>query len=246
MDIDVGGYQRAAWRLETEGITSVSFPRPVQIDKLVGQKAAKQGRDVVSIRQTKRVVGMQELWEKIVMDFVKYCQTSELRSIVIDSATLLWNIAHSAHLQQLQEKQMAQNPGIDDNLLRERLQPIEYGPANDRMRMLLHTARMFSKNLVLTHYPRSVYAEMPNSKGEIVSYATGAQEMDGFKETAKLVDVIVWLFVSVNQKGSKVPMAQIHKFGGVGLEVVGMNVPATYQGLINLRTMARQTITGGK
>ena len=240
-DVDVGGYRRAAWRLQTEGIESKGYPRPIQVDKLMGT----QGDPSTRIAIPKKVEGMKELWQQIVTDFVAACTDTEVKTVVVDSATLLWNVCHQSHLQELQEKQLANykkaKPGtpFDENDYRERLQPIEYGPANDRMRTLLHTARSFSKNLVLVHYPTDEYGTIPDGKGNMVEGKTGTIILDGFKETKKLVDLVVWTSIKeVMNAGvaEKQPVCKITKCGleGAGLAAVGLEIPATYEGIVNI------------
>lgn len=246
LDIDVGGYRRAAWRLDIEGVESNSYPKPIQIEKLLGQTGSPSTR--ISI--PKKVEGMKELWQQIVQDFVDACTNKELKTIVIDSSTLLWNICHQSHLQELHERQLIQwrnrNPKtpFDENEYRERLLPVEYGPANDKMRTILHTARSFQKNLVLTHYPTDEYGAIPDAKGNITEGKTGVKVLDGFKETVKLVDLVMWLSIKERiDKGvkTKEPIARITKCGleGMGLDAVGLEIPATYDGIINLQRMMR-------
>lgn len=240
-DVDVGGYRRAIWRLSSEGVESKSYPKPIQIDKLMGTT----GSPTTRISIPKKVEGMKELWQQIVTDFVAGCMDEAVKTVVIDSATLLWSICHNSHLQELQERQLAihkkRNPNVpfDENEYRERLQPIEYGPANDRMRTILHTARSFQKNLVLTHYPTDEYGPMPDGKGGMADAKTGRKIIDGFKETLKLVDLVVWASVKETMKdgvSEKQPVCKITKCGleGAGLAAVGLEIPATYEGIVNI------------
>jgi len=243
-DIDVGGYRRAAWRLPIEGVESKGYPRPIQIDKLMGNI----GSPTTRITIPKKVEGMKELWQDIVTDYVAACMDKEVKTIVVDSATLLWNVCHQSHLQELQEKQFVmhkiKNPNrpFDENEYRERLQPVEYGPANDRMRTVLHTARSFGKNLVLTHYPTDEYGTISDSKGNMVEGKTGKRVIDGFKETLKLVDLVVWVSVketSASGVTTKEPVCKITKCGieSMGLNAVGLEIPATYDAIINLKNL---------
>jgi hypothetical protein len=248
-DTDVGGFRRAAWRLaaeELEQVESKSYPKPIQIEKLLGQKGSPSTRVIVP----KKVEGMKELWQTIIQDFVDACMRAETATIVIDSATALWNICHQSHLQELQERQLTQHikqhKGIpfDENDYREKLLPVEYGPANDKMRTILHTARSFQKNLVLTHYPTDEYGVIPDGKGNMVEGKTGKQIMDGFKETLKLSDLVMWLTIketSIQGVKTREPIARITKCGleGMGLDAVGLEIPATFEGIIELQRMMR-------
>jgi len=258
-DIDVGGYRRAAWRLQTEDAESKGYPRPIQIDKLMGTRGSPSTR--ISI--PKKVEGMKELWQLIVTDFVVACMDTEVKTVIIDSATMLWGICHNSHLQELQERQLSRwkaesktrNTPFDENSYRERLQPMEYGPANDRMRTIIHTARSYNKNLILTHYPTDEYGPMPDGKGGMADGKTGRKILDGFKETLKLVDLVVWASVKSsmvlsdpsNPQSQKVeekqPVCKITKCGleGAGLKAVGLEIPATYEGIVNLVNLLKGT-----
>ena len=248
-DTDVGGYRRAAWRLSKEElaqITSKGYPKPISVQKLLGQTGSPSTRVLIP----KKVEGMKELWQQIAQDFVDACMKEDVVTIVVDSATALWNICHQSHLQELQERQLAQHlrthKGVpfDENEYREKLLPVEYGPANDKMRTVLHTARSFSKNLVLTHYPTDEYGVVPDAKGNMVEGKTGAKIMDGFKETVKLSDLVMWLSVKESRVEGKIvkqPTAKITKCGleGMGLDAVGLEIPASYEGIINLQRLMR-------
>lgn len=242
-DVDVGGYRRAAWRLDMVGVTSKSYPKPIQIDKLMGIIGSPSTRVTIP----KKVEGMKELWQQIVTDFIAACMDAEVKTVVIDSATLLWGICHNSHLQELQERQLyrwkadfkTKNVPFDENDYRERLIPVEYGPANDRMRTILHTARSYNKNLILTHYPTDEYGAMPDGKGGMVDGKTGKRILDGFKETLKLVDLVVWASVKeivTAGVGEKYPVCKITKCGleGAGLKAVGLEIPATFEGIVNI------------
>jgi len=245
-DIDVGGYRRASWRINTEGMTSKGYPKPIQLSKLMGSILDEvTSRNIIP----KKVEGMKELWQQIVFDFVAACQDEEVKSIVIDTSTMLWVICHSCYLQELQEKQFSQydaskngNRPWDDNMYRERLQPIEYGTPNDRMRTLFQIARSYSKNLILTHYPTDEYGGVADGRGNIVEGKTGKKVIDGFKESVKLADLVVWNKIvdrEVNGINTKQVVSQITKCGlaGLGLSVVGMEMGASYESIINLRNL---------
>ena len=78
---------------------------------------------------------------------------------------------------------------------------------------------------------------------------TGKIILDGFKETVKLVDLVVWTRIAervVTVQDSppfmeKYPVAKFAKCGieGMGLKAVGMEVMASYEAIINLRNMMR-------
>jgi len=233
------------------------YPKPLNVSKLLGQLLGK-GPNQASVRQIqvpKRVEGMRELWQTFITDFVYVC-SQPVAAIDLDSATMLWSTAHNARLQELQEIQLykwgkdtvTKNTPMPEDEYRERLQPIEYGPPNERMTTLLQTSRSFRKNLILTHYPTDEYGMIPDGKGGMKEGKTGTLVIDGFKHTAKLCDLIVWTSVKENAvvvdgktKIVRQPVAKIAKCGieGMGLDAVGREIAASFDGIISLRNLMR-------
>lgn len=247
-DLDVGGFDRAAWRIPTaelEQVVSKAYPTPIQMEKLMGQ--VKEGP---TIRFPKKVVGVKEVWQQIIIDYVEACQDPNCMTIAFDSATQLWFICHRSYLQELQERQVYRflhnKEGVripnrteehfPENDFREKLQPIEYAEPNDRMRSLIYTARSYGKNLVLTHYPRDVYAQRPTDRG-IEEYKTGDVEPDGFKDTRKLVDIEIWVDTIVKGENAGTSFATITRSGleGLGTLATGLRIVPSYQGIIDLQ-----------
>lgn len=228
-DLDVGGFDRAIWRVSPEEISSKPYLIPIQMEKLLGSKRE------TTIHFPKRVVGYREVWEQIVVDFVAACQDPKVETIIMDSATQLWTIAHTSLLQLKQEIQLAANPNLADIDLREKLKPVEF--PNDRMRSIIYNARGSHKNLVLTHYPRNVYKQKVTEKG-VEDYKSDELEPDGFKDTQKLVDIVIW--IEFNEKTTQVH-ARITKCGleGLGTAAVGLEIEPSYQGIINLQKSMR-------
>jgi hypothetical protein len=238
-ETDIGGFKRASWRFAAEknGIISSPYPLPMQIDKMMGNTATKDaGGKVLSIRQSKKIVGLSELWQKFVGDFVKAIESTEpeFKTLVIDSGTMLWTVNHRSYLQQLQEKQMSKPDYKGEQELRDNLISIEYAAVNERMTQLFNAANSYGKNLVLTHYPKEVY-ESIYRVDHYESVATGKYDIDGFKESRRLADLIVKLqWVTV--KNERKVVGKIEKCGlpGLGSMAVGMEIEPSYQALEQL------------
>lgn len=283
MDVDVGGFRRASWMFEPprrtdmkvkellagEDISSLDitqfdivskpYPKPLQLEKMMG--VISSGTPSTRIVEVpKKVVGMKQLWQSIITDFANICQ-QPVGTIVVDSNTMFYNICHQTRLQELQEIQeykwrtdpATKGQQIPEDEYRERLQPIEYGVAYDRMKAVYHTARGYRRELVLTHYPTDEYGKVPDPRGTggLVDGKTGNKIMDGYKDTGKLSDLVVWLSIQertippakVGGQSTSVrePIAKIHKCGirGMGLSAKGMEVPASYEGVMNLMNLMR-------
>ena len=254
LDIDVGGYRRAGWRFEADGITSHSFPKPLtpaDIAKMKGLESVAPSVRTQAI--PKKVEGMKELWQKIIDQIVDDCINNPTKSIILDSATLTYKIACDAYLQELQEKQLikwkANNPNrpFDENDFREKLQPMEYGSVYDRLQRIFHTSRTYQRNLILIHYPTDEYGMMPDGKGGFQEGKTGKTIIDGYKETAKFSDLVVWTHakeIAVKGKNVRQVVAKITKCGiqGMGSVAVGMEIEPSYEAIVSLKNL----MTGGK
>jgi len=262
LDIDVGGYKRAAWRLDTADIETHSFPKPLtdaDIAKMKGIVSPPQA-STRAAAIPKKVEGMKELWQTIIDQFVKDCLTKELKSVILDSATMMYKIGCDAYLQELQEKQLIRwkkehpTTQFDANDFRERLQPIEYGVVYDRLQRIYHTSRSYRKNLILIHYPTDDYGPMPDGKGGFQDAKTGKIIIDGYKDTTKFSDLVMWLTLKShmvpsdpsNPKSIKIeyPIAKITKCGieGTGLRALGLEIPATYEGIVNIVNLLRGAV----
>lgn len=265
LDLDLGGFERAAWRLESEDIAikrlqanesiervvwtkvelaSKPYVAPLQKEKLLGIQ--KNG---VSVRFPRQVVNVKELWQEIVTDIVNICSIPLIKTIVVDSATQLWSICHQGLLQEKQEVQLSQGVKAESDKFREKLMPIEF--PNSRMRDLIYTVRSFGKNLVMTHYPKDVYAEKLVGE-KVESYKTGEVELDGFKHTVALDDLVLWCYTEVDRRKevAKKPNPDYNKFvprakislkcglRGLGMKAVGVELPEpSYAGLMELQKM---------
>lgn len=258
LDLDVGGFDRAAWRIDLTGIESKPYPTPIQMEKLMGLK--KEG---VSIKFPKRIIGIKEVWQQIVIDFVAAVNRPEINTIILDSATQLWTICHRGYLQESQERQLyrfthdkegrpipnRKEEDFPPNEFRERLQPIEYAEPNDRMRTLIYTARSYGKHLVLPHYPRDVYKQKATDRG-IEDYKSGDIEPDGFKDTQKLVDIVIWVEQverdALDPEGKKIGKEQVVEakitrcgLQGLGTAATGLAIEPSYQGILDLQESMR-------
>jgi hypothetical protein len=226
LETDVGGFNRAAWRIDTKGITSTTYTPPVPMEE--------SGVKKITVKFPKKLMGIKELWQQIFLDYVRACRDPKVSTIVIDSATELWTICHRGYLQELQENQLA--AGKTEAQIRENLIPVEYADPNARMRQLINAAKSYQKYLVLTHYSKDVYVTV--QKGDKTeSMPSGEITIDGFKDTGKLVDLVVRLDLT---KTGEVEAKIVKKcaLAGMGTTALGMTLPEpSYQGLVDLRNM---------
>lgn len=255
MELDIGGFERAAWRLPPEtrilqldaeqslkdiqwdewDVVTKPYPIPLQLERLIG--AQQQG---VTIRFPRRMVGYKPLWEKIVVDFVDAVQSPAVKTIVTDSATKEWEICHRSVLQDKQDIQLVSGKIKEsDSNFRERLQPVEY--PNEKMHSVIYTAKSFGKNLVLIHYPADEYKEKVTDRG-VESYTTGNKIPDGFKKTREAATVVIWTYLDKeNIPRAKIddnPLTKKCSIAGMGVRAIGLELPEpSYQGLMDLQEM---------
>jgi len=250
LDVDVGGFARAAWRIDVEGVESYSFPKPLTDADIAKMKGITTEASTRTVSYPKKIEGTKELWQNIIEQIVADCLAQDIKTIIVDSATLHYKIGCDAYLQELQDKQVLKwkkdhpSTPFDENDYREKLQPVEYGVVYDRLQRIYHTSRSYRKNLILIHYPTEEYGSISDGKGGVTEGKTGKIIMDGYKETAKFSDLVLWLSIKETMVGGvpdKQPVAKITKCGleGMGLSAVGLEIPATYEGVINLQNTMR-------
>jgi len=106
-------------------------------------------------------------WGRFKEEYKRVLTHSEVRTVVIDTATELWELCRMAGLGKLTQ-----------------VLPHHYGPVNAEMREVIRTAYGYDKNLILLHKMRTQYV---NDKW------TGKYERNGFKDTGFAVQVNVRL-----------------------------------------------------
>ena len=125
----------------------------------------------------------QPIWKDFETQYKAALKDPEIATIVIDTATQLWEVVRLAHFERVQ---------IESGVSRKRLQPVEYAEPNSLMAAVIKAATSSGKNLILTHYIREVY----DDEGK----RTGRYEPDQFKGTNGLADIILTI-ESVRKKG---------------------------------------------
>lgn len=228
IETDVGGFNRAAWRIDTRGIATTTYIPPLPMEE--------SGTKKITVKFPKKLIGIKELWQQIFMEYVKACRDPKVKTIMIDSATELWSICHRGYLQELQETQLAGGMKETDKLFRSNIIPVEYSDPNARMRQLINAAKSYQKYLVLTHYSKDVYVTV--QKGEKTeSMPSGEVKPDGFNDTGRLADLIIRL--EINKQGD-VGAKIVRKCALAGIGTTGLGMELTevsYQGLVDLRNM---------
>lgn len=130
-----------------------------------------------------RLKGFIELWQYFNTAFVNAVMNPLVRTVVIDTMTLLTKYKQSAYLQELQQKAPAGAQA------RQQLLQIEYASPNSDIRTVVNTANGLGKNLVVTHHLRDEYGKTLQSDGSVREGPTGRLEHDGVKDIMRLVDV---------------------------------------------------------
>jgi len=122
----------------------------------------------------------QAFWNTILKDYNKSLEDDKVKTIVIDTASAVWEARRMAYLADIRE--------LDPN--RKALVPQEYFVPNRDMKMLITQAALHKKILIVVHHTRPEY----DANGR----ETGEEVPDGFKYTGDLVDVELWM----NKKNS--------------------------------------------
>lgn len=218
LEFDVGGFDRAKYRFKEDVasgniITSykdgkgkehlLRYVMPYQYDAIDATK--------LTVRPSKRITGIKELWYRFLVNYMQLLEDDGIATVVVDTATLLWEICATAYLQEKQELQLDVKGNVLPNeKLRVNLLPIEYREPNIRMRGIIYQAKAHGKHLVLTHHAKDEYAMMP-VKGEMVEARTGRKERSGWGQLGDGADVIVHTYIKMEKqdKNKRVPYCKV-------------------------------------
>ena len=149
--------------------------------------------DNVTIKQSKIITGVKELWYEFLMEYLKFLQSKEIATGIIDTGTLFWEVICTAYLQEKQELQFDSKDNLlPGERLRVSLLPIEYREPNIRMRGVIYQAKAHGKHLVLAHHARDEYKPMLNTKtGNIEDGRSGKRERSGFASLGDSADLML-------------------------------------------------------
>ena len=107
----------------------------------------------------------QKLWEQLKSDFYTALDHPEIRTIILDTATDIWELCRLAVLGRLSQ-----------------VQPFQYGEANEEFKDLFKEAIGSNKNVILLHQVKKEYAN---------NQPTGDYERAGFSKVGYLVQVLI-------------------------------------------------------
>jgi len=183
------------------------------------------------------VASMLSLWDVFMDDLRVACETPEIKTIVVDTGSVLWRIATQAHLERVQKEKPE----------RVNLIQIEYAKPNTEMRGAIGAVKAYGKNLVMVHHVGGIYKDVLTAKG--VEQQRVGDTWEGFGGMGGMVDIVVRAYIDHVQgnyiagKGltyTQVPTIAIET-SGVTLAAEGMTLPnpkyETLMGLLNaLRT----------
>lgn len=125
-----------------------------------------------------KVHGMIAMWDAFVNDVMTAYSTPWVRSVSMDTGTMVWSVATTAHLERVQ----ITNPD------RQNLIQIEYSRPNTELRGLYGGATTYHKNLCITHHVGGLYQDQLTSKG--VEQMRVGDTWDGFSKMGTLVDLV--------------------------------------------------------
>jgi hypothetical protein len=231
MDLDLG-FERAENRFESSSdIHKINSNLSEFLSTLNGipQDAIITRRYPVPILWPgQNIQGMIALLETVTTDIGTAYMTPGIKSVVVDTGTVLWTVATSAHLERVQQR----------NEQRQRLQQIEYARPNAEMRALYGAARSYNTSLVITHHVGGVYKEQLGTQG-IESMRVG-DTWAGFTGMGGVVDIVGRTGITRNGTNDITPMMQVETCGySLALEGQMLENP-TFNGVLdtinNLRT----------
>jgi len=155
-----------------------------------------------------RIRGVLEVWEsQIIPDIMEILGTPRIKSLLLDTGTIMWGTDKDAQLQRAQ----------GNNATRISLKSIEYAVPNQEMRALLGSAKNHGKNLYIPHHIGGVYEDVLTTQGTD-SIRIG-DTWDGWSHLGAIVDVIV-------KTGRQTPASGIGPIPEITIETCGYTLSA--------------------
>lgn len=194
MEFDIGGFERSCRNLPhllikdwyNQGlIKREQFIMPFQLGEIDPIKEI--------IRPSKIIVGMKELFYQFAVKFIGHLKDPNIKTIFVDTGTLLYEVTCTGYLQEKQELQLPLKPdgmGKDGRPLRVSLLPIEYREPYIRMRGFLYQAKAHGKHLVLTHHASDEYGLIRLKDGTMGEGKTGKRVLHGWGQLGDGCDVL--------------------------------------------------------
>ena len=189
MELDIGGFDRAKYRFKKEIDAGLIRYEPFIVPFQIGNFDPAN----LTVRPSKIVVGMKELFYQFVGKFIQH-MTDDTATIVVDTGTLLYDITCEGYKQEKQELQLPLRPdgmGSDGKPLRTILQPVEYREPYLRLRGIAYQAKSHKKHLVVTHHAADEYDATLQKDGTIANARTGKRELHGWGQWGDSADVIL-------------------------------------------------------
>ena len=240
-ELDPGGLDRAIWRLNDKAKANIhraNFYVPQQADptslatlrSTIQLKREGKIANRANLRQVQNgaLVGMTELWYEFLSWYIEQLDDPAIRSIVIDSGSLLWDLCHQSHLQEIQSL----SPG------RTSLTSFEYADPNTKMKGIIAAAQQTDKNLIFIHHTDNEYQDViiDGKKESIVA----GQKHKGWNHIRPLIDLELWFDLKTANKTttneSKISLS------GVTMRGVGRTYPNPTWDLVMNDLDAQRTI----
>lgn len=199
MEFDIGGFDRANRNLPhlpirdwvDQGlIRNESYVMPFPIGSIDLKN--------MSITPSKIIVGMKELFYDFAVHFIAHLKDDNIKTIVVDTGTLLYDVTCSGYLQEKQEVQLdaSGNLRAGEKALRVSLLPIEYREPYTRMRGFAYQAKAHGKHLVVNHHASDQYGRVPQKDGSLATDKTGKRELHGWSQWGDSADVVVHTYIA--------------------------------------------------
>lgn len=149
----------------TKDITIFELPQPVQLG-------------------AGNTTGFISLWDYFISYLGMACSDGDVKSIVLDTATIARRIKSDAYLEELNN-----NAAREGKTPRKQLLQIEYGHANDAMRNIYSLMASIDKNFIAIHHLTDEYKPQQGSNGSIESLPTGNRVLEGLTGSLRYFDV---------------------------------------------------------
>lgn len=178
------GFERAIWRFPEIKHTIITNIAETDTALKDGNQVIRKFYPIPIKWPGQKTTGFLQLWDEVIVpDFMAVYNDARIKTLVIDTGTLMWLCDHSAHLERV---------GLRSTNPRSSLLPVEYARPNSDMRSLIGAARHLGRNLILTHHVGGVYETrmVKHGRGIVSEEVRVGDTWAGWKEMGGLVDLV--------------------------------------------------------
>ena len=213
------GFHRAAWRYpqyRTIDVNSLGTMHQAFASAVPETDVYLRSYHLPLVFPGQKTSGYLQMYDEVLLpDMQAIYSHPGIKTVVIDTGSMLWKFVCETHLERLNQFKP-----------RENLMPIDYRRPNLDMRTLIGIARQTGKNLCIVHHVGGVYESRIGSNGRAMDVQVG-ETWAGWKEMGATMDMVARCYnTQIDPAGgiTKTPPYAVVEHSGLTLSMEGARI----------------------